>query len=676
VCILATDEDSAKPSARTWTGPGIWSRLRNKSSFQFATVDRATPWSMFAHTLNVTVALVAFHSSVSVVPLALWASASYAVAAWLVLRAINRARRKARTDGMPSGRKPSTRKAMIFGALLAAPWGVLGFWLLGQLPQQQELILIALCVGMSASGSVLLSAVYPAAIAYMACILVPVAAKCILLQTNEYLLLGALALSFAIFLVNCVDNYARLFADKLRVLEELSRSLVAAENAQREIEHTAMHDALTGLPNRRAFLTRALALRESGEANCALFYFDLDRFKPVNDTFGHAVGDKLLQAAGSRLGACAQQGDFVARLGGDEFTLLAGNVASQADAEARAIAILDSLSRPYSIDGHPITVGVSIGVVMMNRDVGDTTELLGKADLALYKAKHGAGPRYCLFQPSMLVELKARQTMENAFRSAVEHHQLELHYQPIVELASQRLIGVEALVRWRHPDRGLLEPSEFLPLAEELQLLHTIETWVLEEACRQAALWPGHIVIAVNVSASLVVYTEIATTIADILSATGLPAVRLELEVTESAILDNDGQTRRKLGELKSLGVSLAMDDFGTGYSSLAYLSRFPFDRIKIDRAFVQGLLEDSGSALIVKATTEMAHSLGLRTTAEGVETSMQSKTLQELGIELGQGFLFSKPLPAEELPLLFLRGLMSDSSRSVSANSLNRDSA
>ena len=217
-------------------------------------------------------------------------------------------------------------------------------------------------------------------------------------------------------------------------------------------------------------------------------------------------------------------------------------------------------------------------------------------------------------------------------------------------------------------------PGEFLPLAEEMQLLHTIETWVLEEACRQAALWPEHIVIAINVSPSLVVYTEIATTIAGILSATGLPAARLELEVTESAILDNDGQTRRKLGELKSLGVSLAMDDFGTGYSSLAYLSRFPFDRIKIDRAFVEGLLDDSGSALIVRATTEMARSLGLRTTAEGVETPLQSKMLQELGIEFGQGYLFSKPLPVEELPLLFLRGVVTP--RAIEANGLNRGSA
>ena len=654
--------------------PGAWSRLLNTSSFQFATVDRATPLSMFAHVINVTVALIAFNSSVPVVPLALWAAASYAVAGWLVLRAIMRARRKARAGASPSGRMPSTRKAMIFGALLAAPWGVLGFWLLGQLPQQQELILIALCVGMSAGGSVMLSAVYPAAVTYMACILVPVAAKCILLQGNEYLLLGALALSYAIFLLNCIDNYARMFAEKQRAVEELSRSLVAAEDAQREIEHTAMHDALTGLPNRRAFLTRTLALKESGEAKCALFYFDLDRFKPVNDTFGHGVGDKLLQAVGSGLAACAQQGDFVARLGGDEFTLLAGNIRSQADAEARAVAILDSLSRPYSIDGHPITVGVSIGVVIYDqrRRRHDPDAQDGRPRALQGETRH---------RPSLLpvpaIDAGGtegapddRERLAFGGRASSARAALPAHRRTRLAPSGRR----RSLVRWRHPDRGLIGPGEFLPLAEEMQLLHTIETWVLEEACRQAALWPEHIVIAINVSPSLVVYTEIATTIAGILSATGLPAARLELEVTESAILDNDGQTRRKLGELKSLGVSLAMDDFGTGYSSLAYLSRFPFDRIKIDRAFVEGLLDNSGSALIVRATTEMARSLGLRTTAEGVETPLQSKMLQELGIEFGQGYLFSKPLPVEELPLLFLRGVVTP--RAIEANGLNRGSA
>jgi diguanylate cyclase (GGDEF)-like protein len=638
----------------------VWNRLFRNSNFQLAAVVRATPLSMLGHIVNVTIALIAFQSSVPWGPLALWAGASYAVAAWVFCRWATRARRKRRADASSSAPSAlATRKAIIFGAVLAAPWGLLGLWLLGQLPQQQELILIALCLGMSASGSVLLSATYPAAIAYMASILTPVAIKCfLLLEGHEYLLLGALTVSYAVFLLNCINSCARLFADKNRAVEELSKSLIAAEDARREIEHAALHDALTGLPNRRAFLGHSLAPSEDGIAHGALFYIDLDRFKPTNDTFGHNIGDKLLQAVGARLRACMREGDFIARLGGDEFTLLANDIGDQTEAETRAATILDAIWRPYSIEGHLVTVGASIGISLADRDVLDTAQLLKMADLALYKAKNSIDRRYCCYQSSMLMKVEARQNIEKSLRFGVANNQLELHYQPIVELKSLRLIGAEALIRWRHPQRGLILPGEFLQLAEEMQLLHTIEAWVLKEACRQATLWPEHFCIAVNVSPSQVAHTKIVDTVADILSATGLQPGRLELEVTESAILNNDSETRRKLHALKALGVRLVMDDFGTGYSSLVYLSRFPFDHIKIDRTFVDGLLKDSGSASIVRATTDMARSLGLRTTAEGVETDLQLNKLKTIGIELGQGHLFSSPLPADELPALFLRGV------------------
>ena len=649
-----------------------WSRLFRNSNFQFAAVVRATPLSMLGHMVNVTISLIAFQSSVPWAPLALWAGPSYAVAAWVFCRWATRARRKKRADASRSAPSAhATRKAIIFGVILAAPWGVLGLWLLGQLPQQQELILIALCLGMSASGSVLLSATYPAAIAYMACILIPVAIKCfLLLEGREYLLLGALTVSYAVFLLNCINSCAKLFSDKNRAVEELSKSLIAAEDARREIEHAALHDALTGLPNRRAFLGHSLVPSESG-AHGALFYIDLDRFKPTNDTFGHNIGDKLLQAVGARLRACTREGDFIARLGGDEFTLLASDIGDQTEAEARAANILDAIWRPYSIEGHLVTVGASIGISLADRDVLDTAQLLKMADLALYKAKNSIDCRYCCYQSSMLMKVEARQNIEKSLRFGIANNQLELHYQPIVELKSLRLIGAEALIRWRHPQRGLILPGEFLQLAEEMQLLHTIEVWVLKEACRQATLWPVHLSIAVNVSPSQVAHTKIVETVANIISITGLQPARLELEVTESAILNNDSETRRKLHELKALGVRLVMDDFGTGYSSLLYLSRFPFDHIKIDRTFVEGLLKDSGSASIVQATTDMARSLGLTTTAEGVETHLQLNKLKSIGIELGQGHLFSNPLPADELPALFLRGIVSDASRNTGATDL-----
>ncbi len=411
--------------------PGAWNRLLNKSSFQFAAVDRATPLSMFAHVVNVTVALVAFHSSVRVDALALWGAASYAVAAWLVVRAMIRARRKARAGGVRSGRTPSTRKAVIFGALLSAPWGVLGFWLLGDLPQQQELLLIALCVGMSAGGSVLLSAVYPAAVTYMACILVPVALKCFLLGGHRVPVAGYACAQ----LCALPAQPDRQLCAAVRREAARGRGVEPQPDCLRERPARDRARCDARCPDRAAqpagFSQPNAGSDGRDDATCALFYFDLDRFKPVNDTFGHGVGDKLLQAVGVRLGAFARPGDFAARLGGDEFTLLAANIRSEAEAEARAAAILDSLCHPYSIDGHPITIGVSIGIVLVDRDSGDMTHMLRMADLALYKAKRNTGPRYCLYQPSMLVELEARQNAEKALHLAIEDRQLELHYQPI-----------------------------------------------------------------------------------------------------------------------------------------------------------------------------------------------------------------------------------------------------
>jgi diguanylate cyclase (GGDEF)-like protein len=643
--LPALSERQAKPTAS------------GKMSFRFSAAGLTTPWSTIGHAVNTTIAFVAFYSSVALAPLALWALASYAVAGFVFYRWARRFDRKRRD--LPtlsaSGAAARRRRAILFGAMLAAPWGLLAFWLLGGLAEHQEIILIALCVGMSASGSVLLSATYPAALAYMACVLAPVAIRCFALGGQSYLLLGALTLSYAVFLLNCINSCATLFAEKRRAVDDLSRSLAVAEEARCELEHAAMHDALTGLPNRRAFLGQSLLSNESGDVLYALFYIDLDRFKPINDAFGHAAGDCLLRQVGARLAACARPGDFVARLGGDEFVSLIPGIGDETEAEARAAAMLDALNQPYEIEGRPVNVGASIGISLTGRDVTDTAQLLKTADLALYRAKFQAENRFCSYRVYMLTRLRERQEIEEALQDALNENQFELHFQPIVELGSLALVGAEALLRWQHPKRGMILPEEFLRIAEEIGLLQAIETWALEDACRQAALWPGNLTIAVNVSASLVANTQIAGTVAQILSAMGLQPSRLELEVTESTVLSNDGATLHKLQELKSLKVSLAMDDFGTGYSSLAYLSRFPFDRLKIDRSFVQGLREDGGNP-ILQATAELARGLGLHTTAEGIENRSQLSQLRRLGIELGQGHLFGGPVTACELPAHFLR--------------------
>lgn len=646
---VADSSNSTAPAAQT---PPVTSR-----ALQFGAITRATPMSVIGHLINTTIALVAFSSAAPWAPLLLWAVCSYAIGGWVLYRWLARSARRT-ADRRPRPGPQSVRKNVFYGAILAAPWGILGCWLLGQLPQHAELILIALCVGMSASGSVLLSAAYPAAIAYMAIVLGPVAVKCLVFATG-YTSLGALAVSFAIFLLSVIGSCAKLFADKGRALDDLARSLAEAERARREIEHAAMHDALTGLANRRAFLSQEIRIEHGNTGLAALFYIDLDRFKPVNDTFGHEIGDKLLQAVASRLRDAAGPESFIARLGGDEFTLLIFGLKDQPAAERKAAEILELLCAPYAIEGRAITISASIGIAPAQGDAGrDMSRLLKMADLALYKAKEGSG--YCCFQQQMLVALNARHQLEEALRRAVRDGQFELFYQPIIEIETLRMTGAEALIRWNHPERGLVSPAEFLQLAEEIHLLHTIEAWVLEQACLQATHWPQELTISVNISPTLVAHTEIAATTAHILSTTGLAPARLELEITESAILTNDPEIQRKLAELKALGVSLAMDDFGTGYSSLSYLSRFPFDRIKIDRSFVQGLRTARGGGSIVRAAAAMARDLGLKTTAEGIETAEQIDELKKFGIEHGQGYFFSSPVSATDLADFYCRWMLS----------------
>ena len=514
----------------------LWSGLVTGVNAQFDAVNYSTPLSMFGQIVNITIAIVAFHASVPLDAILIWAALSYAAPVYISYRWLRR-------WGQQIDRKPSRRgrrRAILYAVALAAPWGTLGFWLLGRLPQQEELILIALCVGMSASGSVLLAAIYPAAIAYMACILAPVALKCFLfLDGREYFLLGALTLSYAVFLVNCINSCWRAFTDKSRAIDELTISLAKTELAKKEIERAAYYDALTGLPNRRAFLNFSLESEKAGSNNNnkghsrALFYIDLDRFKPVNDAFGHDVGDRLLQAVASRLTNCLLPGDLLARLGGDEFTLVAERIDNEAAAASRATFILEKICQPYNIEGHTLSVGASIGIAMESDSVTDIEELLKRADLALYKCKDESESRFCFYDPSMLVKMEERRNTELGLRQAVKRDEFELFYQPLFDLKSLRLVGAEALIRWRHPERGLVLPSEFLPLAEDLRLLDRIGAWVLERACRDAALWPEDLRVAVNLSPNQVVHTEIATTVRDMLSVANLPGERLELEVTE-----------------------------------------------------------------------------------------------------------------------------------------------
>jgi diguanylate cyclase (GGDEF)-like protein len=423
------------------------------------------------------------------------------------------------------------------------------------------------------------------------------------------------------------------------------------------IVHMAHHDALTGMPNRVLFQARleeALAQGRRG-GGCALLYLDLDQFKAVNDTLGHPVGDALLQAVSIRLQAEIRETDTVARLGGDEFAVLQTIVEQPAHATALAERIIDAVSAPYQIDEQQINIGVSIGIAVAGGENEHSDTLLKNADLALYRAKLDGRGTWRFFEPEMDAHMQARRLLELELRRALEAEQFEVHYQPVLNLRACRLAGFEALVRWRHPERGLVSPAAFIPLAEEIGLIGPIGEWVLLHACKAATGWNSDIKVAVNLSAvQFRAGRKLADMVAAVLRDTGLPADRLELEITETAMLRDTEETVATLHRMRDLGVAIALDDFGTGNSSLSHLRRFPFDRVKIDPSFVRSLGETgSECGAIVRAIMTLCETLGIAVTAEGVETEAQRNWLAATGPIEAQGYLFSRPVPSEAVSAL-----------------------
>ncbi len=425
------------------------------------------------------------------------------------------------------------------------------------------------------------------------------------------------------------------------------------KKAQASVVHMAHHDALTGLANRVLFrqrLDEALARMRREGHGLAVHCLDLDRFKGVNDTLGHPVGDALLRAVSERLLRCARDADTVSRVGGDEFAIIQDCVRSPEEASAFATRLLDAVGQAYYLEGHVVVVNVSVGIAMAPSDGADPDLLLKNSDMALYRAKDEGRGVYRFFEPEMDARLQARRVLEVELRGALQLRQFELQYQPLMDLRSRAVLGFEALIRWRHPERGLVSPLEFIPLAEEIGLIVPIGEWVLRQACAEAATWPDEIVVAVNVSPVQFANKSLVPSIVMALSSAGLPARRLELEVTESLLLQESEGTLSVLHQLRALGVRIAMDDFGTGYSSLSYLRRFPFDKIKLDRSFVNDITGDRECAAMIRAIAGLAEGLHMTTTAEGVETQEQSERLQAEGYTQGQGYLFSRPLTVEAL--------------------------
>jgi diguanylate cyclase (GGDEF)-like protein len=419
------------------------------------------------------------------------------------------------------------------------------------------------------------------------------------------------------------------------------------------IAYMAHHDALTDLPNRTLLAERiehAFARAFRFGETFSVLYLDLDRFKSVNDTLGHPIGDKLLKAVAERLRACTRDTDLVARMGGDEFAILQIGPDTARATEQLAQRVREAVSAPYEIAGHNVVVGTSIGIALAPNDGVATDQLLKNADLALYRAKAGGRGMHCFFEARMGEELQTRRLIELDLRRALTAGELEVYYQPLVSLSDGAITGYEALLRWQHPQRGFISPAEFIPIAEEIGLIVPIGEWVLRQACFQAAKWPHHVKIAVNLSAVQLRSRDLVQVVMLALANSGLAPTRLELEITESVFLADSDLTLSILHDLRGFGVRVAMDDFGTGYSSLSYLRSFPFDKIKLDRSFVRDLGVKPDSFAIVQSIAALGTSLGMTTIAEGIETAEQMEQVKLAGFAEGQGYLFGRPQPVERL--------------------------
>jgi diguanylate cyclase (GGDEF)-like protein/PAS domain S-box-containing protein len=436
----------------------------------------------------------------------------------------------------------------------------------------------------------------------------------------------------------------------LGVIEDVTERARADER----IKYMAHHDLLTGLSNRALFMEKieeaGARLRRRGET-FTVFMLDLDRFKNVNDSLGHPEGDSLLKETAQRLSSALRETDVLARLGGDEFAILQAGEANQwEDAGSLADRIVEIMTKPYDINGNKVSIGTSIGIALAPADGIEPSELMKKADLALYRMKSEGRNGYRFFDAQMTADADALHRLEHDLREAISRGELEVHYQPIIDVQTCTPVGTEALVRWRHPQRGYIPPDQFIPLAEETGLIVPIGEHVLQRACTDAATWLPHIRVSVNLSLVQFRKGNLLDVILCALVESGLSPERLELEITESVLLENELEILSVIRQLKNLGVSLALDDFGTGYSSLSCLTKFPFDKIKIDKSFTQNMAKRAECAAIVASVRALGHGLNIVTTAEGVETEQQFELLRTAGVNLVQGYLFGRPCPASEL--------------------------
>jgi diguanylate cyclase (GGDEF)-like protein len=471
---------------------------------------------------------------------------------------------------------------------------------------------------------------------------------------NEELAVKALALGAQDYLVKGTSDS--------KTLTRAIRFAMERKRTEQSIQVLANYDSLTQLPNRELLqdrMTQAIAQATRQQTLVGLLLLDLDRFKLVNDTLGHDFGDELLKEVASRVKSCIRASDTLSRLGGDEFVVILNGIETASDAAKVARKVIDTLSRPIVLNGHEVVVTGSIGISLFPNDGRERNALLSNADVAMYRAKEQGRNHFQFYTEGMNAATIERLTLENDLRHAVERDELVLHYQPLLELASGRITGVEALVRWQHPEQGMIPPIQFIPLAEETGLIASIGTWVLREACAQMKRWINDgadpMVVSVNLSSHQFHREDMLRTVTEALEQTGLDPSLLSLEITESSLMVNPDEAVVTLCLLHSMGVGISIDDFGTGYSSLGYLKRFPISTLKIDRSFINDLTENPEDSAIVRAVLAMAHSLSIGVVAEGVETEYQLEFLREAGCDIIQGYHLSKPLSPEDYAARFL---------------------
>jgi diguanylate cyclase (GGDEF)-like protein len=438
--------------------------------------------------------------------------------------------------------------------------------------------------------------------------------------------------------------------------EQLKNEIAERERSQAEIHYLAHHDSLTGLANRvllRQQLEQALSHPPVEGGVVAVLFIDLDGFKGINDTLGHLTGDALLRCVAKRIQENVREADKVARLGGDEFAVIQIDAEQPRRAAILATRLIEVIAQPYQVDDSQLLIGASIGVAVATAETTNPEDLLKSADLAMYRAKADGRGTYRFFEPQMDANAQARRAMEISLRTADLQKDFEIHYQPLVELRTGCVTCLESLLRWRHPEKGFIAPTEFIPLAEEIGMIVPLGEWVLRNACTEAKNWPDTVKVAVNLSPVQFRNGDLPRAVQAALDESGLPAKRLELEITETVLLDKSENNIAVLNKIRDLGVTISMDDFGTGYSSLSYLRSFRFDKVKIDRSFIGDLTKDDESLAIVRAITDLGRSFGMTTVAEGVETLEQLRCLEGEGCAQVQGYLLSPPRPAAEIPLI-----------------------